>query len=182
METEPDTAEGLAHVQPMHEADDLPPVVRLSLNEAADHVNVSRSTLQRRLHAGVIEGAERTDDGTWSIPTDGLLAAGLLGEKPANEPEPALETATPGPGEMSADELRKALLASEHARELDQLRGELAAVRAERDQLAERVTDLREAFAMAQRQLTAVPPMPPPEARTPAQVMPEPRRRWWQRS
>jgi hypothetical protein len=49
----------------------------LTLGEAVKAVEVSRSTLQRRLKAGEIEGAHRTNEGTYAIPYAGLIAAGL---------------------------------------------------------------------------------------------------------
>jgi hypothetical protein len=67
------------HTDPM--ADPDPPTVHgptLSLSEATNRCSVSRATIQRRLKAGDIVGAYRTDSGGWSIPISGLIGAGLI--------------------------------------------------------------------------------------------------------
>jgi hypothetical protein len=50
----------------------------LTLSQAVDVAAVSRSTLQRRLYAGAVEGAERLADGSWRIPYVALVSAGLV--------------------------------------------------------------------------------------------------------
>jgi predicted transcriptional regulator len=91
----------------MSGTDDTP----LSLGEAAKLVEVSRSTLQRRLKAGEVPGATRTDNGGWSIPRSALETAGI----------PLRRTPAPDTGELVA--------------ELEQLRTERDALRIENQHL-----------------------------------------------
>ena len=51
--------------------------------EAAKACGVSRTTIVRAAAAGRIAGAARGDDGAWTIPLDGLLAAGYQPGKPS---------------------------------------------------------------------------------------------------
>ena len=60
----------------------------LTLGAAVKAVEVSRSTLQRRLRDGKVPGAVRGDDGEWAIPFAGLIAAGLTARRTAADPEP----------------------------------------------------------------------------------------------
>src|SRR5699024_5673040 len=53
---------------------------RWSAAEAARRCGVGRATIQRALTAGRIPGAEQTDAG-WSIPLEGLLAAGFTPDR-----------------------------------------------------------------------------------------------------
>jgi hypothetical protein len=53
----------------------------LTLAEAAERCGTSSDTVRRRLHAGLIPGAEREgpeDNAPWRIPVAGLVASGLL--------------------------------------------------------------------------------------------------------
>ncbi len=110
------------------------PRPRWSLSEAARRCNVGRATLQRRIEAGMLPGATRSDDG-WSIGVEDLLAAGFhpgRGAPPVEQPAPDRE----------------------HARVAD-LERDLAVERARRaaaEQLAadraEHITDLRRSLLM----------------------------------
>lgn len=57
----------------------------LSLGQAVNVSNVSRSTLQRRLYAGEIDGAQRTTSGAWRIPYAALVAAELIATTPTTK-------------------------------------------------------------------------------------------------
>ncbi len=110
------------------------PRPRWSLSEAARRCNVGRATLQRRIEAGLLPGATKTDNG-WSIGVEDLLAAGLhpgRGTPPVEQPT----------------------LGREHARVTD-LERDLAVERTKRaaaEQLAadraEHITDLRRSLLM----------------------------------
>lgn len=54
---------------------------RWTLSEAARRTGVSRATLLRRIEAGKISGATKTEDG-WSIGVEDLLAAGFHPDRP----------------------------------------------------------------------------------------------------
>lgn len=132
---------------------------RLSMAEAVRVSGVPRSTMQRRLKAGAIPGAERTADGGWSIPFAGLVAAGII---PKSTP-PDAPVAPP---------------ADLEAVEVVQLRAEVSRLRAEvdhaRELAAERarhVDDLRGALEAMARML------PPGEGDTAGGGAPR-RRRW----
>src|SRR5699024_12664580 len=126
--------------------------------------------MQRPLAAGRIPGAEQTDAG-WSIPLEGLLAAGCHPSRPS----PPEDTGTPARehDRAAAEPL------PEHARRLADLEAELAEARAQTAlerirreaaealaaERAERVTDLRQAMRM----LEAAPAdRPQPEQPAPA--------------
>ena len=55
----------------------------LSITEAAIATGKSRRTIARLLDAGRLDGAERDDAGTWRIPAEALIAAGLTLYAPA---------------------------------------------------------------------------------------------------
>lgn len=57
-----------------------------SLSEAARRTGVSRATLLRRIDAGKLPGAIKTDEG-WSIGVDDLIGAGIIPDKPS-PPDP----------------------------------------------------------------------------------------------
>jgi hypothetical protein len=128
----------------------------LSLGEAVTATGVSRSTLQRRLRAGELEGATRLPGGGWAIPAVSLIAAGLMARTTAPDPAPA--PAAPA-GELEALRI-----------ELDRARAELRAVQQIAAERAEHVTDLRAALEALSRAL----PAPAVESATP-------RPRWWKR-
>src|SRR5699024_4708066 len=136
--------------QPAEPARERP---RWSAAEAARRCGVGRATIQRALTAGRIPGAEQTDAG-WSIPLEGLLAAGFHPSRPS----PPEDTAPPARehDRAAAEPL------PEHARRLADLEAELAEARAQTAlerirreaaealaaERAERVTDLRQAMRM----------------------------------
>ncbi len=146
----------------------------LSLGAAVRATGVARSTLQRRLTAGAIAGATRTEAGGWSIPIGGLIGAGLV---PTVTPPETPPGPTSGPPvETVADEVAD-------------LRAEVDRLRADRDRAealaAERgrhVDDLRVALEALARALPAGPVAAPLEDQgTPPPAAP-PARRWWHRS
>lgn len=166
----------VSEVTPPETPPAIPGGPTLSLGQAVKVTGVSRSTLQRRLTAGQITGAERTTSGGWSIPLAGLISAGMAPRVTPADPNPEPST-TSGP----AISTEVAAVAAER----DRLAGELAATRAELDKArtiaevqARHLDDLREALAALSR---ALPPGPAtgtdgaPSAVTPA------RRRWWKR-
>jgi hypothetical protein len=74
-DTSADTLDTLAEQEV--DVDQQPSPALLTLAEAQRLCSVSRATLQRRLRAGAIPGAERTAGGSWAIPAAGLIEAGL---------------------------------------------------------------------------------------------------------
>lgn len=64
----------------------------VSAAAAARLTGVGRATIIRRLQAGRIPGASQDDQGHWSIPLDGLRAAGLDPDQPQQDDDNA-ETA-----------------------------------------------------------------------------------------
>ena len=151
---------------------------RWSAAEAARRCGVGRATIQRALTAGRIPGPEQTDAG-WSIPLEGLLAAGFNPSAPA----PAEDTAPPArEHDRAADhpvpeqarriaELERELAEARRLADLERVRRESAeALAAER---AERVVDLRQALRM----LEAAPadrPAPEPQPEPMPAPAPEP--------
>jgi hypothetical protein len=108
-----------------------------SAAEAARRCNISRSTLTRRLAAGDIPGAVKTDTG-WHIPAQGLALAGLAGLTP---PDPTADSSTEDPD----DDRRTA--------EVAELRAQLAVERVKREgaeqlaaERADYIRDLRSAL------------------------------------
>lgn len=65
---------------------DQPARPRWTLSEAARRTGTSRATLLRRIEAGKIPGATKTDSG-WSIGVEDLLAAGFKPDRPS-PPDP----------------------------------------------------------------------------------------------
>lgn len=118
----------------------------VSLAEAGAQSHLSVATIRRRLKAAQIPGAVRNADRSWSIPVASLVAEGIwTGTTDTDTPD----TAPNAP----ATDLTAELAALRHRAELAEL---------ERDQLRERVEDLRTSMRML-------------EAGT------RPRRRWWNR-
>ncbi|MFE5708112.1 hypothetical protein [Rhodococcus koreensis] len=97
---------------------------RWSASEAAKRCGVGRATIQRRLEAGLIPGAERTREG-WSIPIEGLLAAGFTPDRhrPPAPPEAAREQ-----DQVTTEQVRAADHLAQRVRELEQ---QLTAAQAE---------------------------------------------------
>lgn len=151
---------------------------RWSAAEAARRCGVGRATIQRALTAGRIPGAEQTDAG-WSIPIEGLLAAGFN----PSAPPPAEDTAPPAREHDRAAaepvteqvqriaELEQQLAEARRLADLERVRREAAeTLAAER---AERVVDLRQALRM----LEAAPadrPAPEPQPEPIPAPAPEP--------
>ena len=70
---------------------------RLSPQQAADLCGVSIDTIRRRIKAGAIPGAVRLGDrpaDPWSVPVDGLIAAGLCSQAAVDERAAALPPET----------------------------------------------------------------------------------------
>jgi hypothetical protein len=135
-----------------------PPV--LTLAAAIEACGVSRATLQRRLKAGAIAGAERAPGGGWRIPVSGLIAAGLA---PRQTPPEQRSSALADPGS-----------------ELEQLRSELQRALTERDHALELAAVHRDQAETLQETLRQLARALPPAAADPGQTGAE-RRRWWRR-
>jgi hypothetical protein len=135
----------------------------LSLAEAITASGLSRSTLQRRLKAGDLEGATRTRSGGWAIPIRALIGAGLMpATSPPDTPQPTASVTDTVP-ELHAEHERLRVAYEQLRAELEHER-RLAAVR------DEHLNDLRRALEAMSRALPAGP------ADTPAE-----RRHWWNR-
>ena len=131
----------------------------VSLAEAGAQSHLSVATIRHRLEAGQIPGAVRNADRSWSIPVASLVAEGIWTGTTAADAD-ADDDQDDAPSAPAPD-LTAELAAMRHRAELAEL---------ERDQLRERVDDMRTAMRM----LEAGPPRAPEPA-------PQHRRRWWQR-
>ena len=119
----------------------------VSLAEAGAQSHLSVATIRRRLKAEQIPGAVRNADRSWSIPVASLVAEGIwTGTTDADDDQDDAPSAP-------APDLTAELDAMRHRAELAEL---------ERDQLRERVDDMRTAMRMLE-------------------AGPQHRRRWWQR-
>lgn len=134
---------------------------RWTLSEAARRTGVSRATLLRRIEAGKISGATKTENG-WSICVEDLLAAGFHPDRPT-PPTPVHEhvhTAVQPPMDT--------------VRRIAELERELAVAHVQRA-AAEQVADERERTIQAQaftlRMLEAA-PAPATENQPPAESQP----------
>lgn len=150
----------------------LGPVV-WNLSEAVRRTGVSRSTLQRRLKAGAIPGAERNLEGEWAIPVAGLIAAGVSPDMSEQVPDTAAADTAAEMAELRETvteqrfQLERALrIAAE--RELARVEDALADARKRADEMAAVV-----------RMLTAGPVSDPVPAMS--DDTRETRRRWWNR-
>lgn len=121
---------------------------------AATATGKSRRTIGRMLDADELPGATRDDSGTWSIPADALLAAGLQLHAPS-PPDP-VESAR-GPETTHPESAR-----GSDADEVAQLRAEVADLRrraevaeAIADERAAALADVRQALDLATRMLPA---------------------------
>ena len=143
---------------------DTPPTTYLTLGQAVKAIDVSRSTLQRRLQSDEIEGAHRDDDGVWRIPMRGLISAGLA------------------PRVTPADSAPEVDLTAE----VERLRSENAHLRLLADERLSTVKVLTDLLEKLPAMLAAAPPQtptaPPLEpSRAPEPPSPVSRRRWWAR-
>jgi GH24 family phage-related lysozyme (muramidase) len=143
---------------------DTPTPAYMTLGEATKAVDASRSTLQRRLKAGDIEGAYRDGEGVWRIPFSGLIAAGLA---PRTTPPDTVTTEVDSVPSLEAD-------STEHTTEVERLRAELEHVKALANERAATVELLREVIEHLSTAIKAGPPALEPPASTTGQ-----RRRWW---
>lgn len=134
---------------------------RFSESQAAKLCGVSRSTIQRARKRGDIPGVERIGNG-WSLPLEGLLAAGFTPESGAGTPlgacppastpgqvpnpihparsdraEKSTQTADEMPGTHPTDEIHRLQI------ELEQALAEARVMRAERD-AAQAIADERQ--------------------------------------
>lgn len=140
---------------------DQPARPRWSLSEAARRTGTSRATLLRRIEAGKIPGATKTDSG-WSIGVDDLLAAGFTPDRPS----------PPDPGHVHVQP------STDAAQRIAELERELAVAHVQRV-AAEQVAAERERIIQAQsvtlRMLETAPPdniedEPVPPAPAPVEV------------
>ncbi len=157
----------------------VPERPRWSASEAARRCNVGRATIQRALAAGKIPGATETEKG-WSIPLDGLLAAGFTPDRyapPEQRPAKAPSTAREHDRVLETPSGEQAHRLAELEKELERERARADVEQARRiaaEQLAaeraERVADLRHALRM----LEAPTPAPTPESAPVATPEPAP--------
>lgn len=152
---------------------------RLTVSQAVESFAVSRATLNRRLAAREIIGAEKDAGGRWKIPVESLQAAGIAARKTylTEISHNGIDKARDKDHPLGTPENGASSTISDGAHEISQLRIELAHERAQReraeaiaDERKERITDLQRALAMIE---AAVPPT--------VQTL-KPRRRWWQRT
>ncbi len=126
----------------------------LSLAEAARTTGASVSTIRRRLNTGGIEGAHRTEDGSWRIPIAGLIAAGLAPKTTPATASTGATSSTPKPEALppadtaEVDRLRAELEAA-HRRELENARAEVDRLRADNGRLLETIERLSRALPPA---------------------------------
>lgn len=160
----------------------------LTLTEAVEQTGQSRSTLLRRIKAGTIVGAHHGPDGGWRLPVAGLIGAGLMLARTAPDTPVTTPVMTPVTGLVTAPVTPVTTPVTDTA-EVIQLRGEVARLRAERDQAhavaAERernLEDLRKALAVLERALppASTDPVTTPVT-TPVTDQVTPRRRLWRR-
>jgi len=104
----------------------------VSLAEAGAQSRLSVATIRRRLKADQIPGAVRNADRSWSIPVASLVAEGIW--TGTTDTDDQADTATAPTPDLTAE-----LTAMRHRAELAEL---------ERDQLRERVEDLRTSMRM----------------------------------
>lgn len=126
-----------------------------TVTAAATATGKSRRTIGRMLDADELPGATRDDSGTWSIPAEALLAAGLTLHAPA-PPDPPPD---PAPNSRALDPLPGP---EADPAELAKLRAELADWRrraevaeAVADERAAALADVRQALDLATRMLPA---------------------------
>lgn len=149
---------------------------RLSVSAAARACGVSRRTIHRRLAEHAFPGAVQAEDGTWSIPVEDLLAAGLQLHAPAPcAPIPAQgdEQGIHLPAQ-EVGSLRAALDAAERR----------AADAERRAAMAEAVASERgRALAALELALRALQPgpLPSPAVEATGNAPVSLRRRWWRR-
>jgi hypothetical protein len=147
-----------------------PPRPVLSLAEAVAATGKSRNTLRRFLKAGEIEGATQLPGGSWAIPVEGLLAAGLPLHRPDRGPAP---DPAPGNGPQVTGELDRL------REEVTRLRVELASARTAAEERGRALEDLR----VALRMLTGPAPAAAPVSGPSTDPVDDPRRkRWWNRN
>jgi hypothetical protein len=142
----------------------------LSLAEAVAATGKSRNTLRRFLKAGEIEGATQLPGGSWAIPVEGLLAAGLPLHRPDRGHAP---DAAPGSGPDQAGELGRL------REEVTRLRVELASARTAAEERGRALEDLRVALRMLTGPARTAAPVNGPSADTPSY---DRRKRWWSRN
>jgi hypothetical protein len=149
-----------------------------TLTEAEAVTGASRSTLRRRLREGAFPSAAQGPDGTWRVPVEDLLAAGLR----VNAPDQGQDQGQTPVSDQPRD--RVAELEQELALERSQRQAaeQLAAER------AERIVDLRNALRMldagpvGRAEQAEQQPQPPAPAVVPAPLPdagPDRRRHWW---
>lgn len=151
---------------------------RLTVSQAVESFAVSRATLNRRLAAHEIVGAEKDAKGRWRIPVESLQAAGIAARKTylTEISHDGTDNARDKDKASGAPENGASSTTSDNAHEISQLRIELAHERAQReraeaiaDERKERISDLQRALAMIEA---------PPQTIQNTQS----RRRWWQRA
>jgi hypothetical protein len=158
---------------------------RWTLTEAAQRVQVSRSTLRRRLEGGAFPGAVQDDSGAWTVTVEDLLGAGFTLARPVVE-EPVAGTLKGSPSERAhpaeSQAHERAQVDEDLAQRVAQLERDLERERAQRAlEHAQRVAAEREVVRLdanlgdlrqALRMLEAGPrPMPAAELEPVVQVV-----------
>lgn len=129
----------------------------LSLSEATSRCSVSRATIQRRLKAGDLVGAYRTNSGGWSIPISSLIGAGLI------------PRTTPPDDTSESEETTEPVL--DQSLEIAVLKVELHAARQLAEERAERISDLKAALDAMGRALNSGPTQQVTDTPEPALVL-----------
>lgn len=152
----------------------------LTLAEAARRTGKSRRTLSRMIEADKITGAHRDDDGVWHVPTDGLLAAGLVLDAPRTPPTDERLTEQTQRAEAAERRLAEAVARADLAeRDLAELRRRLEAAETELIDLRRRA-EVAEAVARERADTVAALVMVAGAQRELTTDV-ERGRRWWQR-
>lgn len=149
-----------------------------NLSDAARLTGVSRSTMRRYREAGDFPNAYKNTDRQWMIPVEDLLARGLKLQGELSRAITLTEPAQALPQAGAVD------MPTGMAKELNDLRRELAVEQARRQGVEELLVEVRrraDLAEMALKQLEAPKtqePIPAPAAEAPATE--ELKRRWWQ--
>lgn len=132
--------------------------------DAARACGVARTTISRAAAAGRIAGAERDEDGAWTLPLSGLLAAGFN----PGRPSPPEDEKPRDRDDYTQDRVRQleAELAVQHMRA-----NAAETLAAER---AERIVDLRQALRQLEQGKQPQTPLDSPQADEQPEPIPEP--------
>jgi len=206
-----DRAHGRAHDEQVREPE---PVIEapngrpaLSLSEAARAAGVSRSTIRRKHEDGCFPGSFKDRTGSWRVPHDDLMVAGLIARTSAPEDAAQPRSASPLTPSLTTvgDPARDpAQVAQEDAHaaqaEISRLKAELAqnaveiaqektlrlVAEAKADERAAALADLRKAWEESRSYVRAITAGQASVAHVaptavPPATSPAPAHRWWRR-